>query len=194
MSRIARRQFIFVGVFLIVVLLFVTTFRMGVVRGESMMPTYQNGQVVLVRRHNWLSPRIKRDDVVLLRRGRDVLIKRVRYLPGDVITDWVVSQYIRLMDRTNGIGDYYEQQPGNTPSEGPRYSLPAGFIFVMGDNRGASEDSRQFGPVPLHDVLGIVVASPPPPAPVSDQDSSQEGSPLVPAIPPRRSPRFGTPQ
>ena len=73
MTSAARRQLIFIVVFLIVVLLFVTTFQMGVVHGNSMNPTYENGQVVLVRRRTWISPPLQRNAVVLLRVGRDVI-------------------------------------------------------------------------------------------------------------------------
>lgn len=164
MSGVARRQLVFVSVFLIVVLLFVTTFRMGVVRGESMQPTYVNGQVVLVRRRNWFSPPLRRDDVVLLRRGRDVLIKRIYRLPGEEIEAWPIKMYIRLLGTSGGMADYYEQQPGQTLREGARYFLPEGYVFVLGDNQRASEDSRQLGPIPIRDILGTVVAAPPPPS------------------------------
>lgn len=180
MSGVARRQLIFVGVFLIVVVLFVTTFRMGIVRGESMMPTYANGQVVLVRRRNGFSAPLRRNDVVLLQRGRDVLIKRIYRLPGEEIDDPMLKQYIRVMEATGGIGDYFEQQPEQPPRRGKRYFLPDGYIFVLGDNQRASEDSRQLGPIPIRDILGTVVAAPPPPQ--ADALPSEERRPPLPGL------------
>jgi signal peptidase I len=187
MSRVARRQLIFVCVFLVVVLFFVTTFRMGVVRGDSMKPTYENGQVVLVRRRNWFSAPLHQNDVVLLQRGREVLIKRVYRLPGEEITDEAMKQYILIADRTNNMADYFEQQPGRTPQEGTRYFLPEGYLFVLGDNPRVSEDSRLFGPIPVRDVLGVVVDAPEPPATTDvPQDGSAEPSP-APMLPNRYS-------
>ncbi len=164
LSPTARRQTLFVGVFLIVVFLFVFTFRLGIVRGESMMPTYQNGQSVLVRRQSFLNSKFKRGDVVVLQKGRDVIIKRVAYLPGEEVKDPALVNVSYVRD----LLDYYEQSPRLT-SDGkksmvPRIFVPAGFIVVLGDNPAVSEDSRFFGPVPLRDVLGNVIASPPAPA------------------------------
>jgi signal peptidase I len=187
MSRVARRQFIFVCVFLVVVLVFVTTFRMGVVRGDSMKPTYENGQVVLVRRRNWFSAPLYRNDVILLRRGREVLIKRIYRLPGEEITDEAMKQYILVADRTDGMADYFEQQPGRTPEEGTRYFLPKDYLFVLGDNPRVSEDSRLFGPIPLRDVLGVVVDAPDPPPPGANALPEDMPATPPPAIFPNRN-------
>ena len=150
-------------VFLVVVALFVTTFRMGVVRGVSMEPTYVDGTVVLVRKLNRLSPSLQRGDVVLVRQGRDVIIKRVFLLPGEML-DHRPPDLLNWTHR-NLLEDYYEQEPvTTTPGVEKTYRVPVGFISVIGDNWKASEDSRIFGPVPLHDVLGVVVGSPPAPA------------------------------
>lgn len=162
MSRANRRQTLFVLVFLIVVLGFVTTFRMGLVRGDSMYPTYLNGQVVLVRRRNWFSGPLHHNDVVLVRKDRDVLIKRVWRLPGEEVD----APNVRRPTFLNDLQDYYEQQRVQMPDgrEETRLFVPQGFLVILGDNRRVSEDSRIFGPVPERDVLGVVVASPPPPA------------------------------
>lgn len=162
MTSSTRRQVLFVGVFLIVVGLFMLTFRLGVVDGESMLPTYQNGQVVLVWRRGPFCPPLKRNEVVLLREGHDVLIKRIYRLAGQTID----RTYPDLYDQAfrSGLADYYEQHTVSTP-QGPRLLLtvPKGYLVVLGDNLAVSEDSRVFGPVPERDVLGVVVNSPPPP-------------------------------
>ena len=160
LSPDVRRQTVFVGVFLVVVLLFVVTFRLGIVRGESMMPTYLNGQSVLVRRRNGLNSHLKHGDVVVLTHGREAIIKRIAYLPGEEIKDPQLLHASQIRD----LNDYYEQPPQIQKPNGPRrIFVPENFIVVLGDNPRVSEDSRFFGPVPLRDVLGTVVAAPPAP-------------------------------
>jgi signal peptidase I len=159
MPSAGRRQVVFVSVFLVVVLLFVTTFRMGVVHGNSMNPTYENGQIVLVRRRNGWSGSLRRNDVVLLRVNRDVIIKRIYRLPGEELGTSFF--YNAQMAQAKGLADYYEQQPQPAGAP-PRLFVPDGFLVVIGDNLKESEDSRVFGPVPVRDVLGVVVNSPPP--------------------------------
>ncbi|HZO89850.1 MAG TPA: signal peptidase I [Chthonomonadaceae bacterium] len=173
MSPDTRRQAIFVAVFLIVVVMFVLTFRLGVVHGQSMAPTYQDGQVVLVRRRNLWSGPLHHDDVVLVRKDRDVLIKRIYLLPGEELTNPAIVRATFV----NNVADYYEQQITDTP-RGPitRLFVPEGFIVVLGDNRRVSDDSRQFGPVPIRNVLGVVVGSPPPPTPAERAAAGGEPS------------------
>jgi signal peptidase I len=161
MSSSTRRQTLFVIVFLIVVFAFVMTYRMAVVHGQSMEPTYQNGQVVLVRRYNWLCPPLHHNDVILIRKDRDVLIKRVYRLPGEEVDD----PQVRRLTFLHNLDDYYEQQRVQTPmGTDVRLIVPDGFVVVLGDNRRVSEDSRLFGPLPERNVLGIVMGAPPPPA------------------------------
>jgi signal peptidase I len=174
MSRQTRRQTIFVFVFLIVVLLFVMTFRLGAVRGESMQPTYVEGQAVLVLRRNWLNSGLKRGDVVLVKHGRDVLIKRIYRLPGEEI-DGRVTAFLRNSSIYD-LSDYYEQVP-NKAGE-PRLLVPQGFVVLLGDNPRASEDSRQFGPVPIRDIIGTVVNAPPPPVAEPSPRSLETENPI----------------
>ena len=159
MSRAVRRQIFFVALFLAVVVAYVSVFRQGVVSGDSMEPTYHNGQALLVLRRHAFSPLPKRGDVVVLKKDRDTIIKRVAYLPGDMITNEAV------IDKTfdNHLDDYYEQKPPSDQRLTPILIVPAGYIVVLGDNRDISYDSRSFGPVALKDVLGSVVAAPPGP-------------------------------
>lgn len=159
-SRQTRRQSIFVGVFLIIVIVFVLTFRLGAVRGVSMSPTYEEGQAVLVLRRTLFRPALQRGDVVLVQHGRDVLIKRIYRLPDEEI-DGRVSAFLKFSD-TYDLSDYYEQTPGKNKDE-TRLVVPKDYVVVLGDNARASEDSRMFGPVPIRDIIGKVVNAPSPP-------------------------------
>jgi signal peptidase I len=158
----SRRQTLLIGVFLVLVVIFMAAFRMGVVTGESMSPTFSDGQVVLVRRMATLGRKLHRGDVVLVHNDHDVIIKRVFRLPGEEI-DHSFPDVLRSTERRD-LTDYYEQKTINTPT-GPQkhYYVPDGYLVVIGDNTSNSEDSRVFGPVSIKDVLGVVVRSPPAP-------------------------------
>ena len=77
-------------------------------------------------------------------------IKRVIGLPGDVVEGKDGAVWV------NGIEleeDYVKHPEIPIRPFGP-VQVPEGSIFVMGDNRTASQDSRFFGPIPIDDVVG----------------------------------------
>jgi signal peptidase I len=83
---------------------------------------------------------------------QSVLIKRVIGLPGDRV--WATGGHIYI----NGdlLVEPYLPKGTITSSFGP-ITVPKGHLWVMGDNRGDSEDSRYFGPIPERTVIGRAI-------------------------------------
>ena len=124
------------------------------VHGQSMEPTLHSDQRLVVEKlsyNSWLHLRSpQRGDVVVLRiNGMDeLLIKRVIGLPGDQVEIRGGQVFInhQMLDEPYVVfpanGDY-----------GP-IDVPPLHLFVLGDNRNFSNDSRTFGPIPMKDVIG----------------------------------------
>ncbi len=77
------------------------------------------------------------------------LIKRVIAVGGETIE---VRDNQVLVDG-EAISEPYLRPGVVMPPFGP-VTVPAGEVFVMGDNRNQSEDSRRFGPIPVGDIIG----------------------------------------
>jgi signal peptidase I len=118
------------------------TFTTVVVSGESMLPTLKSGQRVLTSKAYWLVGPIKEKDVVVIRDDGPTgyIIKRVYKMAGQVV-DWAL------------VPDSFDFRSGE-------YHVPEGTVYVLGDNRQVSEDSRRFGPVPVESIIGKVVIRP----------------------------------
>lgn len=86
-------------------------------------------------------------------------IKRVIGVPGDVVEGKDGAVYV------NGVrlDEPYLKQPELPIGPFGPVEVPDGALFVMGDNRRASQDSRFFGPIPIDDVVGkaFVIIWPP---------------------------------
>jgi signal peptidase I len=142
---------------------------------ESMLPTIEVNDRVMVNKlaYRWGEP--QRGDVVVFRdpreeeveesipeavirsvleavgirtRGREDLIKRVIGLPGETVE--VRNNQIVV----NGTPLEEPYLPEVFMPDEPPITLGAAEVFVMGDNRNASFDSRRFGPIPLDDLIG----------------------------------------
>lgn len=131
----------------------------GAVRVESssMSPTLDQGDVVLVTR--W-APRpdvLRRGDVVVLRMPTDGrrAIKRVVALGGDT----VVILDARLHVNGRPVSEPYVDRAAIDGYYSRTWTVPPGTVFVLGDNRGNSIDSRDYGPVAAQDLLGRVVVT-----------------------------------
>ncbi|MBI4022642.1 signal peptidase I [Candidatus Berkelbacteria bacterium] len=135
---------------LVVHLFVVTVFRIS---GESMLPNFQDGQFVLVDRLSYVLDRPHRGDVVVLQFPGDPakrkFIKRIIGLPGEKVE--VRAGQVVIDDVP--LAEDYLPQALTTEPEVAR-ALRADEVFVMGDNRPNSNDSRFFGPVPLDKLIG----------------------------------------
>ncbi len=156
--------------------LFITAFvfQSYEVDGQSMQNTLQNNDRLII----WKVPRTwarltnhdytpnRGDVIVFVKRGlyelnsgsEKQLIKRVIALPGERVTvkDGVVTVYNKqhpdgfVPDKTLPYAPAIPaQSDGNVD-----VTVPAGEVFVCGDNRANSLDSRSFGPVPVSDIVG----------------------------------------
>lgn len=144
------------------------------VDGISMEPTLQNDDRLVV----WKLPRTwarvtghdftpKLDDIIVFDQpnlsacgqyGERQLIKRVIGLPGDrvVVNAGSLTVYNDahpLGYKPDTTGEYQTNQP--TPNN-TDVTIQAGQIFVSGDNRPDSCDSRSFGPIKLSQVVGTL--------------------------------------
>ena len=121
------------------------------VYGSSMEPNLHTDQRLVVEKVSYRLRKPHRGDVVVLRmpeRGPELLIKRIVALPNETIE---IRNGRVSIDGTVLDEPYLSQRTSGT--HGP-LTVPEGHVFVMGDNRGASNDSRVFGPVSLERVVG----------------------------------------
>ncbi len=84
-----------------------------------------------------------------LTRDDETLVKRVVALPGEVVdghSGWVYVDGQRLVE------PYLDLSLRTAPF--PAVTVPEDAVFVLGDNRGPSIDSRAFGPVPASAITG----------------------------------------
>ncbi|WP_084082474.1 signal peptidase I [Desulforamulus aeronauticus] len=120
----------------------------GIIRGQSMIPSFQDGDLVLFWR---LSKDYARNDVIFFEREtwQCELIKRIVAVPGDTVD---ADSEGRLMVNAEVLKDTHTK-----PGIGYPLTLLENEYFVLGDNREAAMDSRNFGPVDKRDIDGKVI-------------------------------------
>lgn len=127
-----------------------------IVDGESMMPTLENRDRMIVNKLSYKIGEPKRFDIVVFHATEEKdYIKRVIGLPGDTIEYKNDTLYINGKEMDEPYLDEYKKLlVGGTLTEPFKVKVPEGYIFVMGDNRRYSKDSRHIGPVPIDEILG----------------------------------------
>lgn len=135
------------------------------VEGISMQPTYEEGKMLSINKLGIYFNSLKRFDVVVFHppNSEEIYVKRVIGLPEDEIHyeddqlfvngKAVNEPFLSLEEKTEVMkqtGNFTLKQITN------KTRIPKGFIFVIGDNRLQSRDSRHFGFVSMDDVIGKV--------------------------------------
>ena len=118
------------------------------VNGDSMNPTLEDGEIMILDIVSYKLKGLKRFDIVVINQGRELIIKRVIGLPGEKIKYKDGDLYIN----GNKVEDPYSTGSGFT--EDFELTIPKDEYYVLGDNRGNSLDSRVFGTFTKKQVLG----------------------------------------
>ncbi len=130
-----------------------------IVDGESMHPTFENGNYLIVDELTYDFEKPHRGDVIVFRYPGDpsiFYIKRIIGLPSETVT---IKNGLTTITEPNG--DYHTLKEPYISSIDASYAtnitLTPKQYFVMGDNRPESSDSRVWGPLPTNDIIGRVI-------------------------------------
>jgi len=128
------------------------------VSGNSMFPNFHDGDYIITNKITLRLSDLKRGEVIILQNPRNqdqVFIKRIIGLPLEHVKVFDGQVYV------NGVilNEAYLSSELQTPagaflSEGEEIVVPEGQYFVMGDNRTASSDSREWGPIKKELIIG----------------------------------------
>jgi len=120
-----------------------------VVSGSSMVPTFLNGDYLIVDKISYKLSDPKREDVVVFRYPNDqtkFFIKRVIGLPNETVD--IKGSVVTITNREHQDGFRLDQPyVKNVANNIIHFELKNDEYFVMGDNRSASSDSRYWGAV-----------------------------------------------
>jgi signal peptidase I len=118
--------------------------------GPSMQPNLYRGYRVMIEKISYRFHPPQRGDVVVAQvwEGKTPLIKRVIAVAGETVEIRNGHTFINNHPLTEPWVTYYGGQSY------PATKVPEGHIFIVGDNRAASQDSRAFGPIPIETIKG----------------------------------------
>lgn len=127
-----------------------------VVNGDSMYPSLENGDYLIVDEITYKTQDIQRGDVVVFRfpnsDQKRFLIKRVIGLPGEMVA--ISGDKVTITKEDGSIIQIKEDYINAGFSSYGTWDLDDEEYFVMGDNRGASSDSRSWGVLDKKYIVG----------------------------------------
>jgi signal peptidase I len=127
-----------------------------IVSGESMSPTFENGEYLIIDELSYRLTEPKRGDVVIFRYPRnpkEFFIKRIIGLPGETVS--LRGNQVQIQTAQGAmltLDEPYIKNIGNGADA--TYTVDQGAYFVMGDNRPESSDSRIWGFMPRENLIG----------------------------------------
>jgi len=127
-----------------------------VVSGSSMVPTFENGNYLIIDKVSYRFGNPERDDVIVFRPPVDekkFYIKRIIGLPNEIVD--IKGSIVNITNAENKDGFLLDQAyVKNTDDNNLHIVLKDNEYFVMGDNRNASSDSRSWGALDRDMIVG----------------------------------------
>lgn len=162
MKKFINNKFIkelipYIIIIIVVVLIRTYIITPVIVVGDSMVPTLEDNQILLLNKIDYRFNEIERYDIVVVKVGKSEIIKRVIGLPGENIEYRNNTLYI---DGHETETDYdFDTEDFTLKSICNCDKIPQDKYLVLGDNRMVSSDSRIIGLIDKEDIEGSVQIS-----------------------------------
>lgn len=119
-----------------------------------MAPTFTSGQIVWT---NSINKNYSIGDVVLAEQNSELIIKRIAFVSGQkiAIVDLGFRRYQPLPHMSNMEEHMRQLQKSGIKTE--YLTVPENHVFLLGDNIAESEDSRNFGPIPIDNIKAKIL-------------------------------------
>jgi signal peptidase I len=137
-SAMFKKIYIFVIGFLLATVAYLQPYRLVVVVGDSMFPTYKSGQILLATR----ATEIKKDDVVVVKNyDFETIIKRIKYEPSEkyyyLLNKTYIIPFLIIDNSYSNISKYYNFFEKKKILE---LKVPLNHYYILGDNFENSEE------------------------------------------------------
>lgn len=149
--EVFRDTFKYIVVVVVLLLLFIFVLGFQQVKGPSMLPTFKEGEIILMNKLIYRFSKIQRKDVVVVSVNDKYMIKRVIGLPGEKVEYKDNKLYINGIEYTESFIDTDKVITEDFSTNG---TIPEGKYLVLGDNRQDSQDSRDYGFISKKDIVG----------------------------------------
>lgn len=157
MKKFIKDLIPYIVITIIVVLIRTFLITPVIVSGDSMVPTLDNKQLLLLNKINYQLNDIKRFDIVVIKIDNKEIIKRVIGLPGENI---IYRNNMLYIDGHELANDYnFDTDDFSLKTICNCNRIPENKYLVLGDNRSVSADSRIIGLIDRKDIEGSVELS-----------------------------------
>lgn len=135
----------------VLILCFILTlafhYRLVIVNGPSMEPTYEDKQLLIMKKTKHIKPQ----QIVVFRQRDKELLKRVVAKEGEHLE---IKDGRVIVNGKKMKEPYIKEKMGWGTED---IIIPKGCVYVLGDNRNISRDSRKLGPIKRDQITGVIV-------------------------------------
>lgn len=157
MKKITKELFPYIIIIIVVVLIRSYIVTPVIVSGDSMVPTLDDKQILLLNKIDYRFNEIKRNDIVVIKVGKSEIIKRIIGLPGETIE--YRNNILYINGHENKTDYNFDTEDFTLKSICNCETIPKDKYFVLGDNRAVSSDSRIIGLIDRKDIKGKTTIS-----------------------------------
>lgn len=144
------------AIILILIIIF-SHFKLIIVRGISMYPTYHNNQLLIAKSINNYSD-IKINDIVICEIEENTIVKRVKYLQYQYVYYYFDSNTSEIKIIDKNTYQYLSNHPiASNKTLLQKLIVPKDAVYLVGDNLSNSDDSRRFGAIPFNNIKYKVI-------------------------------------
>lgn len=153
MKKIIKELYPYVIIIIVVILIRSFIVTPVIVSGKSMLPNFNDGELLLVRKIGYNEKTIKRFDIVVIKKDKEEIIKRIIGMPGEHISYKNNKLYIND-ELISEDYSHLNTKDFNLEEICSCSIIPEGKYLVLGDNRPISKDSRSIGLIDEKDIVG----------------------------------------